>query len=390
MKISGGEPEPTRYRWLVLFASLFAFIAYAFAFQAAPPLILSVMAEFAVSNAQASLTMAFVLLPGIFLTLPAGLLVGRYGIKHVGFASLICVILGSLVTAMANSFVTLLIGRLILGIGGSMIVTAAPATIAQWFKRRELGRAMGIFGINMPLATVIAFPTSSLLLLAYGWRFPFYVSLSVGVVAAIVFMVVIKEGPFVQRKKTISIHLLRDREIWKLGLVWLFFNAAALSFTAWGPTLLEKFQSMPKVQAGFLASLLSWAAIFTVPVYGYLSDKTGKRKPFALLGAVLMALVFVALAFTSNVLLASSIVALGIAAAMIPPIVSSLPPEILGPSLASEGFGVTGMCANIGAALAQPFLGLLLDYTQSYIFCMLSLSALSVVGAIAAYSLKTN
>jgi len=144
------------------------------------------------------------------------------------------------------------------------------------------------------------------------------------------------------------------------------------------------------VQAGFLASLLSWAAIFTVPVYGYLSDKTGKRKPFALLGAVLMALVFVALAFTSNVLLASSIVALGIAAAMIPPIVSSLPPEILGPSLASEGFGVTGMCANIGAALAQPFLGLLLDYTQSYIFCMLSLSALSVVGAIAAYSLKTN
>ncbi len=390
MKISGEEPELTRYRWLVLFASLFAFIAYAFAFQAAPPLILSLMTEFAVSNAQASLTMAFVLLPGIFLALPGGLLVGRYGIKPVGFASLICVILGSLVTAIANSFVTLLIGRLILGIGGSLIVTAAPATIAQWFKRRELGRAMGIFGINMPLATVIAFPTSSLLLLAYGWRFPFYLSVAVGVVAIIVFAVTVKEGPFMQQKRIMSLNLVKNLEIWKLSFVWLFFNATALSFMTWGPTLLERFQGIPKVESGFLTSLLSWAAILCVPVYGYLSDRTGKRKWFAVLGAFLMSFSFMAVAFASNLSLVASILVLGVTAAVIPPIVQSLPAEILGPTFASVGFGVIGMWANVGASVSQVLIGVLLDYTQSYVSCLLSLSALSFLGVVAACMLKTR
>src|SRR3989304_7021114 len=114
MKTPVTEGTRPRYRWIILFASFLAFVAFAFAFQAAPPLIPSLIAEFNISYAEAGLVMSSVLLPGIFLSLPAGLLVGKFGVRRVGFVSLLVVVLGSLLTATANSFTMTLIGRVIL------------------------------------------------------------------------------------------------------------------------------------------------------------------------------------------------------------------------------------------------------------------------------------
>jgi MFS family permease len=392
MKVKAELIHPHRYRWAVLFTSLLAFIAFAFVFQLAPPLIQSIKAEFDIaSEAQGALLMSAVLIPGIFLSLPAGLFIRRYGTVRVGSVSLIFVITGSLVSATANSFTILLVGRMVLGIGGASIFTTTPAIIAQWFAEKNLGKAMGIFGVNMPLATVIAFPSASLLMNTYGWRLPFYVGFAVAVSATAIFVAVVKEGPFSQREIVTSARqAIGNPEIWKLSLVWLCFQAAALSFTTWGPTLFERFRSVLNVQASVCASLLSWAAIFCVPVFGYMSDRTGRRRLFAMTGLFLMTLAYVALAFTSSSMLVTFIVGLGVAAAMVPPMVSSLPPEILGQYLASVGFGMTTMCANVGATLAQPLVGLLLDFAQAYSPCLLGMASVSAVGAITAFALKTR
>ena len=191
-----------RYRWVILFASFLAFVAFAFTFQTAPPLIPALIEEFNISYAQAGLVMSIVLLPGIFLGLPAGIFAGKYGVRRVGFVSLFLVVAGSLLTITANSFDMILAGRLILGIGGTAIITASSVAIVQWFPREELGKAMGIFGINMPFATAIAFPSSSVLMLTYGWRTPFYIGLIIGLAAIAVYGLLIREGPFARNQIT--------------------------------------------------------------------------------------------------------------------------------------------------------------------------------------------
>jgi MFS family permease len=98
----------------------------------------------------------------------------------------------------------------------------------------------------------------------------------------------------------------------------------------------------------------------------------------------------VANAFTSNVLLIVSISFLGVAASMIPAIVTALPAEILGSNMSSIGFGITAMFANIGIALTQPLVGYLLDVTQSYMLCMFTMAALAVMGMVSASTLKTK
>jgi MFS family permease len=388
---STSEKEVARNPWVVLFVSLFAFMAFAFAFQVVPPLIPSIMDEFGVSNAEVALMMSIVLIPGIFLGLPAGAFVDKYGARRVGVSALLVVALGSLIAAVANSFILALIGRLILGIGGAFVIVSTPAIIAQWFEREKLGRAMGIFSINMPLATVIALPTSDALRLAYGWHFPFYISLCVAVAAAVFFAILIRTGPFAKHEAKTSVRgAIFNFEIWKVGLVWLFFNAAALSFVTWGPTLFKSFRGMNDIYASFLASVLMLMAIFSVPVFGYLLDRTHRRKRFAVLGSVLMAVALVAAAFSSDLALVASIVVLGIAAGMVPPIASVLPPEILGPVLAGVGFGITGICLNVGAAVGQPLIGYFLDVTGSYAASLLGIAVFSVLGAVVAFTLRTR
>ncbi len=390
MGIQEEEKRP-RYRWFILFASFFAFVAYAFSFQLVPPLIPSIMEEFNITNTEAGLLMSIVLFPGIFLSLPAGFFVERYGVRQIGFVSLISIVFGCFVTAAANSFAMVLTGRLILGLGGSFIIPTTATMIAQWFTREELGKAMGIYGINMPFATIIAFPSASLFVIAHGWRFPFLVGLAIGIITTILFLALVKKRSItrVKRKKSAR-QAIGNFEIWKVGLVWLFFNAAALSFTTWAPKLFETFKGMPKVNASFLPTLLMWTGIICAPIYGWLSDRTGRRKSFAIAGSFLMMMAFIAIAYTSNLELTVFIIALGVTAAMVPPVASVLPAEILGPSLASIGFGITGICMNLGVSLAQPLIGFILDITESYTLSLLTMAVLSAFGAIVAYTLKTS
>lgn len=321
---------PSNYRWIILFSSFYAFVTFAFALQIVPPLIGSIMQEFNITYGYAGLLMSMVVIPGIFLALPAGIIADRYGVKLAGSISAIMLLLGSIVSSLANSFITLLVGRVILGLGGAFIATTMPTIISQWFSRNEIGKAMGIFGINMPFASVIAFPTASILMAKYNWRYPFFISVFMATLNAITFIVLIKEGPFKRENKmTTSLRsVLGNAEIWKVGVVWLLFNASALSFTTWSPKIFEKYMGIESFYASLLASTLMLAAIPFVPLFGWYSDKIKKRKKLMVIGSLLMAGTLVAIAYSSSFYVIIPVVALGIGAALVPPMIMALPPEI--------------------------------------------------------------
>lgn len=382
----------SRYRWVVLFSSFYAFVAFAFALQIVPPLLGTIIDEFGVSHAQAGLSISMVVIPGIFLAIPAGILTDRYGIKLAGSISAALIALGCFITAIASSFNIFLLGRSVLGVGGAFIVTAMPSLIPQWFSPKEMGKAMGIYGTNMPLASVIAFSSSSILMLNYSWRYPFYVSTAMAILNIVTFTLTVKEGPLKHKHEEAADvrQALKSIEIWKVGVVWLLFNASALSFTTWGPKILADFKNMNPLYASFLASLLMLAAIPFVPVFGWISDKIGRRKPLIILGSALMAGALMAIAYASGTPVIVSIAALGVAAALVPPMVMASPPEILGPNLSGTGYGIVAICLNIGIALAPPFIGLLMDATYSQILAFSGMALFSAIGALVAYALKTK
>jgi predicted MFS family arabinose efflux permease len=389
MKTPATNSSP-RYRWVVLLVTLLAFVAFAFSFQIVPPLIPSILNDFSISNTEAGLLMSIVLLPGLVFGILVTFFISRLGVKKVLLLSLILVVLGTLVSSAADSYTILLIGRLILGFGGAIILPAAPTIISQWFEKEELGRAMGIFSINMPLATIFALPVASALSVGIGWRYAFYLSSALGIVATLSFALLFKERRMVTEKGGSIRTALSSIEMWKVALVWLLFQAAMLSFVTWAPALLERFQGMAKVEASFTTSLLSWVSLLLVPVYGLLSDRFKRRKLFIVCGLALMSLMLVVVSITSGIYIIVSVVTLGAVSSMIPAIIQTMPSEVLGPGMASVGFGVMTILGNVGPILAPPMIGYILDSTNSYFYSVALLAALSVIGTVLGILLKSK
>ncbi len=364
----------------MLLVTLLAFVAFAFSFQIVPPLIPSILSEFGISNAEAGLLMSAVLVPGLVLGILVSFFIDRLGAKRVILLSLVLVVLGTLVSSAAGSYVVLLLGRLILGLGGAIILPAAPTIISQWFEREELGKAMGIFAVNMPLATVFALPAASALSDGLGWRYAFYLSSAIGIAATLAFAALFRERPTAHEKGNSIRKALGSLEMWKVAVIWLLFQASMLSFITWAPALLVRFQGMTRIEAGFTASLLSWVSLLLVPVYGLLSDRFKRRKLFIVAGFALMSLMFVVVSVNTGFYVILSVVALGAVASMIPPIIQTMPSEVLGPGMASVGFGVMTILGNIGPILAPPLVGYVLDSTNSYFYSVAILAVLSIVG----------
>lgn len=390
MSVNTATTNSPRYRWVILIVTLLAFVAFAFSFQIVPPLIPSILREFNITNAEAGWLMSAVLIPGLLLGVFVSNLIRRLGAKMTILLSLTLVILGTLSSSAANSYAVLLLGRLILGLGGAIILPTTPSIISQWFDKEELGKAMGIFAVNMPLATIFALPLAGTLSLGAGWRYAFYLSAAIAIAVTIVFATLFKEKPITYNKDNSIRKALRNIEIWKVAIIWLLFQASMLSFVTWTPALLERYQGMAKIEASFTTSILSWVSLILVPIYGALSDRLRKRKLFFISGFALMTLMLFIISLNSGPTIILTFLALGAASSMIPPIVQTMPSEILGLDMASVGFGVLTILGNIGPILAPPLIGYVLDSTNSYFYSIVILAVLTILGTVLGILLKSK
>jgi len=386
--------QASNYRWVVLAASFFSFVAYALVFQLVPPLMSSLQAEFGVNDAKAGWLMSMAVVPGIILALPAGLVMNRYGFRSLGFLSAVSVAVGSLMTALASNFLTVLLGRFILGVGGTFLIVGSPTIIPQWFSHGELGKAMGIYGTNMPVAIIIAFPTATVLGQNFGWRYPFYVGAVVSLVAALVFVVAVREGPLKGEPRAVKLSDVKravgSSEVWKASLMWLFFETTTIGFLTWAPKLFQGFKGLEPLHASLLASVVMYSAVFFVPLFGWASDKVGRRKPFIVAGSVGMALTLISIAYVNDVGLFFSVFALGISAATIPPLAMAVVAESLPPRLSGAGFGIVTLCQNVGITLSAPLAGYLLQTTQSLLLTFFGMSLFAFAGTVTALTIKTK
>jgi predicted MFS family arabinose efflux permease len=253
---------------------------------------------------------------------------------------------------------------------------------------------MGVYGTNMPFATIMAFPTATVLAEKLGWRFPFYLGTIIAFVAALVFISVIREGPLKNEHARVEVaevkKAIKSVEIWKTSLVWMLFNITALAFLSWAPTLFQDFKGLEPFHASLLASVQMYAALGFVPVFGWASDKVGRRKPFIVSGSVLLALTLIVSAYTFDLTLLLSVIVLGVAAAMIPPAVMTIPPQTLPPNLVGTGFSIVTLCQNVGVTLSAPLAGYLIQTTHSLSLTFIGVSLFAFASALTALTLKTK
>jgi len=151
--------------------------------------------------------------------------------------------------------------------------------------------------------------------------------------------------------------------IWWVGISWLWFNAAFISFATFAPNFF--FQKGYTIeQSGFLTGIPLLGSLFLSPFMGYLVDRFRHQEWLIAIGGIALSILILSFNFSSSFLLLVTL--MGIFSAMIPAPIYSLPPELLRPDTLGLGFGVISTCSSIGLFIAPYLIGKAKDLTGSY------------------------
>ena len=375
-----------RSRFTVLALIFMLTLAFAFAFQVIPPILTFVVSSLGLTHSQAGALMSLFALPGIFVSIPGGILAKAYGTKHVGIFSLALVFAGTILSGLADGFMLLAFGRVIAGIGAMTIAIIAPQALSSWFEGKELGMAMGVFHAALPLAVIVAHNSFGRLAESLGWRMPLFISAGYSLIALVVFSLFYPQEMDERdwTKPALAENLLAIKTLntpmWLVALIWLFYNASAISYTTFASDYYIA-EGYSVGFSGFLTSLFMLASLFVGPLIGSLIDRVGRELYFIAAGAVSMAIwIFLVPRVGWNPLILG--VLIGFSSVMIPTPVFSTIPRFLSHEESGLGFGLASTLSNIGILVGPFVVGIVYDKLQQHQtgFDLMALLALVVAG----------
>ena len=348
-----------RSRWTILAVLFVARTAMAFQFQSVGAVAPLVSDSLGASLADIGVLIGLYLAPGVALALPGATIGRRYGDKATVLAGLLMMLAGEMLMATSTSWNLQVGGRLIGGTGGVLLNVLMTKMVADWFTGREIATAMAIYINSWPAGIAIAL----VLLPAIGTTFGMTavsVAVSLLVIASIGLMTFVYRTPEVRPAGGIERSGISAGTTYALiaaGLIWCLYNVGFAMVFSFGPSMLVE-RGWSNSAAGSTISIVLWLATLSVPLGGFLTDRTKRGGAVLALGCVGFALLMLVLSRSGPVL--PLIIAMGVVCGLPAGATMSLPARLLDQRTRSIGMGVfytvyyAGMLAGpaIGGKLA--------------------------------------
>lgn len=350
-------------RWAVLALLCFARISMGLQFQSIPPLAPFLIAELGANYAQLGLLIGLFMLPGTFLALPGGLLGARFGDKAVVGAALALLTGGPILVASTASFPLAAVGRVLSGIGGVLLNIQLPKIVTDRFAGKELSTALGSLMSMWPLGIALALASLGGIATAASWQTAVYATAAYPALALLLFTMLYQDPPSgpagaVGRP---PLWVISNRElglVFVAGIAWMFLNTGFIVVMSFTPKLLLD-RGLSVAQAGFLVSWASLIAIGSLPLGGYVVDRSRRPNLWTVLGSLITALTCLMIPLGGPTLL--WIILFGLAFAAPTAAIVALPGEVLRPESRSTGFGAFWALYYVGMASIPAVAGYLLD-----------------------------
>ena len=144
------------------------------------PVIPAVKAALGLSEALAQLTFSIALFSMAFATLVYGSLSDRYGRRPVLLSGLCLFLVGSAISAVADSIGVLVVGRLVQAVGAGCGITLVRAIAQDVYGSARLVKAIAYLTMAYTIGPMIAPMVGGVLIDAFGWRSVFGFALGAG------------------------------------------------------------------------------------------------------------------------------------------------------------------------------------------------------------------
>ncbi len=358
------------------------------------------------SHARQGLLMTFLLLPYALSNIFFGQFADRWGPRRVltvmtGLWSIAAIWMG-----LISSYAMMLIGRVIRGASEGPLFPVANRYIRYWFPPSERGGANAIWTSGQRVGMTFAVPLLTLVLSLWGWRSLFFLQLGLLlllVLPGVWFLtadapeqmarVGAGERDYLMQGRPSgtgksasgSAHLsdlLHNYRFWLMVVYHFALLAAQSGLITWLPKYLRDARGFDVRGMVLFTSLPYLGSFLSSLVFGFLSDRIGRRAALCALGLSGCAICTGLAALVADPIGSGLLMVLGMTLwGMGTPVYYAIMQGIIPAPIVATGIGIDNGLANFGSAMAPAVIGVLISATGSYTAGLCFISALGLLGA---------
>ena len=336
--------------------------AMGFQFQAVGSVGSYIASDLHVTYAAVGTLIGLYLLPGVVVSLPGGMLAGRFADKTVCATGLLMMVAGGAWLGAAHGVGEAMAARTLSGAGAVVFNLVLTKMAADWFAGREIVLAMAAVLASWPFGIGLGSMVQPALAAAHGWRWLMHLTAAASGLALLLMLILYRSPPGAVRAAEGT--LLPPRRalpaMLAAGAMWGCFNTPFVLFVSFAPFVLLQ-RGLSLVAATIVTGAGMWIVMVSVPLAGAVVQRLGRPDAAIVLFGLIAGLILLCIPLGIFPLIACLLYG----AAMGPPAgaIMALPARVLAPGDRAAGYGVFFTVFYAMMAAAPAVAGALRDLT---------------------------
>ena len=153
---------------------------------------------------------------------------GRVRMYEAGF---VVFIVGSALCALATNEATIIVFRILQGVGGALITANSGAVIADTFPPESRGRAYGFNAVGYNLGAILGILLGGVIITYVSWRWIFWINVPTGIFAFVLALRVLRDSGERQRQR-LDVVGMCTLGAGLFGVLWAMTRLSTTSFSA--------------------------------------------------------------------------------------------------------------------------------------------------------------
>ncbi|KQM11391.1 MFS transporter [Methanomassiliicoccales archaeon RumEn M1] len=321
---SKAKSKVLKYRW-----AIFGILAFAYFFVYFHRVSTAVVSEdlqetFGVGAASIALLSSAYFYAYTIMQLPSGLLTDSWGPRKTVSIFTMVAAVGAILTGIASSFLLVIAGRLLIGVGVAMVYIPIMKILATWYRKNEFASLSGILLAVGNIGALSAAGPLALMSDALGWQQVFLALGVITVVLAVVAWMITRDRPAdmglptiqaiesdetgepvptakevekIPMTKALKMTFGSGMKFWPLA-VWFFFMYGSIMVYQglWAGPYYADVLGWDKATYGMVLTFIGIGMIVGCPLAGILSDKVLKsRRKVLIIGTVAYTIIWAAI-----------------------------------------------------------------------------------------------
>ncbi len=357
------------------------------------------------------------------MQIPSGVLADVFGMRISMITGNLAAGIGSCLFGLADSYAMASAGRLLVGLGVSVIFISIMKFNSQWFSARRFALMAGIVGLTGNMGAVLASGPLTLILRSVSWRTVFVAAGIISLSISVISMLFVRNTPadYGFQSPEHSAGDISDRQggHWLSDLFavarnpfiwpgfWSNFGIIGGAYTfmgLWGIPFLHEARGMSKGEAASCVTVMLIMSAFGALVSGWISDFIGRRKPVLISSNILYTITFAVVCFCDLKASLMAYILFGLLGLFSTGCVLTLTcaKEVAHPSRAGIATSIVNTGTFTGVLVLQPLFGWVLDQMwngsfsagvrtyslTSYSYAMMLFLFYACIGVIAAFFIR--